>query len=138
MLTYLTKWKQNKNKMIFQLVQKNLWFLGISKSQSVGSFYTRMLIGCLLLITHCSLRLKFLFGVANSFQQYAESIFMSSGMVVIFWCYASLIYKREELFEFIDKCDELLIEFKEGKFHYFSFNLSNLLNFYMQYILLFL
>lgn len=105
--------------MIFQLIQKNLSILGISRTRSVGSFRKKMLIGCLLLGIHISLRLKFLFGVANSFQQYAESIFMSSGVVVIFWCYACLICKREELFEFIDKCDELIIQFEECKFHLF-------------------
>lgn len=104
--------------MVFHLVQKNLSILGISETQSAISFHVKVLVGCLLLATHVSMRLKFLFGEANSFQQYAESIFMSSGMVVIFWCYASLIHKRNELFTFIDKCDELLIEFKKCKFRF--------------------
>lgn len=104
--------------MVFYLVQKKLSILGISEMQSAISFHVKVLIGCLLLATHVSMRLKFLFGEADSLQQYAESIFMSSGMVVTVWCYVSLIHKRNELFTFIDKSDELLIQFKKCKFHF--------------------
>lgn len=107
--------------MIFELVRENLSILGINKAPLIGLFRVRMLIGGVLLGTHVSFRLTFLFNEANSFQQYAESIFMSSGMVVISWCYASLIYKREELFEFIDKCDGILIQCEECKLASFSF-----------------
>lgn len=102
--------------MIFQLVQKYLSVLGISKAQSKRSVHVKVLIGCLLLGTNIILHLKFLFDEANSFKEYTESIFMSTVTVMSFWCYISMFYKREELFKFIDEGEKLLILFRESKY----------------------
>lgn len=106
---------EDRLKMIFQLVQRNLSILGISKLDSDRSFRIKVLIGCFLQATHIAIRLIFLFHEANGFREYSESIFMISVTVVDFWAYANLVYKRKELFEFIDGSEKLVILFKESK-----------------------
>lgn len=102
--------------MIFQLVQKNLSVLGITKTQSVRVFRIKVLIGGFLLGIHIIIHLKFFFGEANSFSEYSESTFLSSVSVVAMWCYANLIHEREKILEFIEEIEKLLLLFDESKF----------------------
>lgn len=102
--------------MIFQLVQKNLSILGISKAQSVRLFRIKVSIGCLLLGTNFIIHFKFLLDEANSFREYSESTYMLNVTVMVLWCYANLIRQRVELLEFIDKTEKLLILCRESKF----------------------
>lgn len=102
--------------MIFQLVQKNLSILGIKKTPLSRSSRIREIIGGLLLSTHIISRLKFLVTEANTLQLYTQSAFTSSVAIANLSILTSLIYKREEIYKFIDGAENLLILFKECKF----------------------
>lgn len=62
------------------------------------------------------LHFKFLFDEASNFREYTESIFISSNTLITAWCYASMVYKREELFELVDVSEELLVLFRESEY----------------------
>lgn len=103
-------------KMFFQLVVKNLSFLGISKTQSVRSHRIKILIGYLFLGISIVLHLKYLYSEANGFEEFTQSIFISSVTVITSWCFISLIYKSDELFEFIDEGESLFVVFRDSKY----------------------
>lgn len=107
--------------MIFQLVQKNLSILGITKTQPNNSCRMREIIGCLLVIAHIIIRLKFLLNDANSFQLYTRAAFMSSVAIANLCCLASLIHKRKEIYKLIDGCENVIVLFKECKFRFILF-----------------
>lgn len=105
--------------MIFQLVQKNLSILGISKIQPNRLF---LVIGGLLEIAHITVRLEFLLNEANTFQLYTHSAFMLSVGMANLWLFTSLIIKREDIFKFIDGTEKLLNLFEESKFRFILFD----------------
>lgn len=104
--------------MIFELVQKNLTIWGAGKEQSIRTFHGKLFIGCLLLGSNVIIHLKYLFGEENTPRGYIESIFMSSIAVMSFWCYSSMILKKEQLFKLINECEELLVPCKESKYSF--------------------
>lgn len=101
---------------MFQLIQKKLRILGITKPKSIHSLHGNKLIGWFLLGTAVIMHLTFFFGEANNFREYAESIYWSSLTAVCFSCYTSMILKHEKFFKLIDGCDNLIVVANESEY----------------------
>lgn len=93
---------------IFQSTKKYLAIVGIV-AQSRRPFNMRTLATlsgfAIMIILICT----FLFCEANSFKDYTESIYMSSVSIAIFSTFSFVIWKRENIFQFID-CWEKIAE----------------------------
>lgn len=112
-------------KMVFELVEKNLIVLGISRKLSTHAFYARVLIGCLLLSSSVIFHLKFLYRDDVTIEEYTKSMFMTSIISMSFLCYANMILKKEKFFELIDRFEAVIQIFRQSqsKF-YFSIKLN--------------
>lgn len=119
--------------MIFKLVQKNLVILGISKKQSIYSFYGKALIGFLLLGINVLSHFQFLSHDDITFEEYTESLYMTTIAVLSLLCYASMILKNEEYFDFIDKFKSIIQLFNKSQCKCLYFSKLKLIKMYPKY-----
>lgn len=119
--------------MIFKLVQKNLVILGISKKQSIYSFYGKALIGFLLLGINVLSHFQFLSHDDITFEEYTESLYMTTIAVLSLLCYASMILKNEEYFDFIDKFKSIIQLFNKSQCKCLYFFKLKLIKMYSKY-----
>lgn len=101
--------------MIFQLVKKNLSFVGVSKQQTICSFYGKLFISCLIFSTNAISRVKFLLNENISFEEYIQSFNLMSFSVTCTLLYMILILKMEKAFELIDMVEQLIILLNENQ-----------------------
>lgn len=101
--------------MIFQLVQKNLIILGISRNQSIYAFYVKVFIGFLLLGSGVFYHFEFIFRNDLTFEEYAESLYMTTISVMSFLCYVIMILIKDNFFKHIDKLDSIIQQFNESE-----------------------
>lgn len=111
--------------MVFELVEKNLILLGISRKQSIFAFYAKVFIGNLLLSSSVILHIKFLYRDDVTIEEYTKSLFMTSITSMSFLCYANMIQKKEKFFELIDMFESAILIFGKSESNFnFSFKLE--------------
>lgn len=115
----------------FRAIQKSFATIGISPELATQSYplNRRILLGFLLIISGTISICVYIFNDAKTFFEYTQSICHASIGLLIFFALSILILKVEILFEFIDRCDNIL---NTGKLN-FNFKSSrivfpNLLN----------
>lgn len=110
--------------MVFLLIQKNLAKMGITKPQSQRArpFSVKILMEILMLGINAILQFIFLVHDASGFRECTESIYMTSIAIVTFVCFASLIFKTNEIYEFIAVADRTVEETKSKFTFYFLSN----------------
>lgn len=99
---------------IFQILRQKFAILGICPIESEQAIDRRnkCLIGFLVfgvsIISHC----VFLFVVANTFEEYANSIYMTTITISLSAVYTIIICKTKNLFYFIEGCEQTIVESK--------------------------
>lgn len=101
-----------KKLKIFQLIKRNFAILGIS-SNSLNKKYLlnkNVLTASLFYGLNFTLNAIFLFCKANNFQEYTDSIYVTTAVLTIFVCYVITIFKVTNIFEFIEHCETIVDE----------------------------
>lgn len=101
--------------MIFQVVQKNMEILGISRTQSIHVFHGKVFIGAVALSIAVISHFKFLFRGDLTFEEGMQSFFYTTVTVMCSLCYASIILQNEHVFELFDKFEATIQLFGESK-----------------------
>lgn len=93
----------NRRMKVFQLIQRNLIFLGFDPINP----YNMKIAGCFLLIglitTMC---LMFLFCVANTFMEYTQCIYFTVAVIGINIVFITLVSQMNKLFALIDRIQQ--------------------------------
>lgn len=112
--------------MIFQSVQRSLVILGISKTQSFHSFYGRIFIGYLLLSINVIEHFIFVFRDDITFEEQADSFYMTTMASMCFLCYTNMFLKKKEYYEVIDTFETVIRLFSESesKCYYFQIEIN--------------
>lgn len=90
---------------IFQSTLEFLAFIGITAESR--PFNVRNLLVLLTFGTMVTLICTFLLREASTFKDYTDSIYMSSVTIAITTTFLSLIWKKENVFQFIDFWEEI-------------------------------
>lgn len=99
---------------ILQTIQKYYAILGVSQSSHQLSekcpclFSERVLILFLLLECCIAAHFMYMFRVANEFMEYVESICATSGNIIIFVCFATIVFKTTTVFQSIEIIEKLI------------------------------
>lgn len=101
--------------MIFQFVQKNMEILGISRTQPIYIFYGKALIGHIVLCVAVFWHFKFLFRGNLTFEEYMQSLFMTTITVMSYLCYTCIISQNKKVFEIIDMIEATIELFSESE-----------------------
>lgn len=104
---------------IFPSTVNFLAVLGITAQSR--PFNVRILITLTILGTLVTLMCAFFFFESKSFKDYTESIYMSSVTIALFLTYSFVVWKKENIFQFID-CWEKIAE--SSKCIVYTYNLS--------------
>lgn len=91
---------------IFRTVQRFYVTLGISVPNPTT--HGRVCFGFLLFGCTVASEVGYIFHVANDFVEYVGCICTTSGSSTIFVCLATIVFKRNLLFEFFDKIEQLI------------------------------
>ena len=95
---------------LFQEIQKKFAILGITKAQSIQKqpfnrkiswvyfMYAFTWVSCV----------AFLFKKANTFEEYTNNIYITSGATVVLFFFTIIIFKTAKIFEFIDFCGKIV------------------------------
>lgn len=97
---------------VFRLLQQQYAIVGISSSnpssdQKLPSSI-RILIGFATFGWNIVSLFLYIFYVANGFMEYMVCICVTSGTLIIFVCFAAIVYRKARLFELIDNIEELI------------------------------
>lgn len=101
---------RSKKLRILQTLQQKFAILGICPIETKQACNSRnkLLIGFCIFgissISHC----VFLFGVANTFEEYTNSIYMTTMTISIAAVYLIVVWKMENLFQFIENCEQII------------------------------
>lgn len=102
---------EQSNMKVFKVVQRHYATLGISASNRTSNFKPskkRIVFGFLLFGGLIVSNLVYTFYVANGFMEYMECICATSATIIIFICFAAIVYRRTLLFENIDNIEKLI------------------------------
>lgn len=102
---------QEPKMKFFEIVQWHYSTLGISsthQSNQKHPFNGRILFGFLLSLCIFASGLMYIFHVATGFMGYMVGICTLSGHIVIYICFATIIFKRAKVFEIIDRLEKLI------------------------------
>lgn len=108
--------------MIFRLVQRNFDILGISRTQSIFAFYAKVFFAYLLLGSSIISHFKFLFRDDITFEEYTQSIYVTTIAVTTFLTYTVIIRDKDEFFKHIDNLESKIQQFKDSESKCASFN----------------
>lgn len=102
----------NRSKMIiFRTVRNKYAMVGISSSNQWTqkySFNKRVCFGFLLFGCVAVSQLVYVFYVANGLMEYMECISTGSGTIIMFVCFAAIVFRKTKLFESIDEFEKLI------------------------------
>lgn len=103
---------KSKKMRILKTLKRKFAILGIC---SIGTRQTydkrnKLLIGFLIFGISSILHCVFLFGVAKTFEEYANSIYMTTMTISISAVYSIVVWKTEKLFQFIKGCEQIINE----------------------------
>lgn len=96
---------------IFQTVRKKYAMAGISASQQWTqkyAFNNKELFGFLIFGFVIVSQLVYIFFVANDLMEYMECASTGSGTIIMFACFAGIVFRRTALFETIDNIEKLI------------------------------
>lgn len=96
---------------IFQIIQRHYAILGISSTNQSAQelpFNRRVLIGFLFFGCIFTLQFVYSFQVASDFMEYTECICATSGNILIFVCFMTIVVGNTTLFECIDILEQLI------------------------------
>lgn len=96
---------------IFQRVRKQYAILGISSANRLTQewpFSGRVFAGFALFACTIIFQLVYLFHVTDGFMEYIESISSTSGTVIIFVCFAAIVFRQATLFKSIGNIEKLI------------------------------
>lgn len=94
----------------FQSNQQNLSILGISSIEK--PFNRRMMKAYLIYGLSTISANLFLILEANSFSQYTNSVFVTTALAMILICFSMMVFKATELYQFMDDCEEMVVNSK--------------------------
>lgn len=103
--------------MLFGIILKNFDMLGISAKQSKKSnpINARIFAGLVALFCNVLFQLLFIANEAQEFQEYIQSIYMSSIGTLSFFSLAMMVVQMDSFFEFIENIHKLLIKIENDK-----------------------
>lgn len=103
--------------MIFEVVQKNFYKLGINAKQSKKSnpINKRIFVGLVGLFFNALFQILFIVNEAQGFQEYIQAIYMSSIGTFSFTLLVTIILQMESFFDFIQNGRDKLNELKDTK-----------------------
>lgn len=96
---------------IFNKIRKQYAILGICSSKQLTQkhpFNNRVLVGFLLFGCGAASKFAYIFYTANDFMEYMVWICSTSGAIIVFICYAAIVFKQILLFESIDNMERLI------------------------------
>lgn len=101
-----------KNMKIFEIVQKHYAILGIGPStQQLAQKYPfseRVILGFLLFGCGAILQFVYIFHVASGPMEYMECVCFLSGIIIMFVCFAAIVFRKTMLFTSIDNIKSLI------------------------------
>lgn len=108
-VSFISNWKKMK---IFQIVQKNYSWLGISAYQSMQSypFNGRILLGFFLFASSFIAHFVFIFATANDFMEYVEGICTASACIIICVCFTSIVFQMTAIFKCIYDIERIILK----------------------------
>lgn len=103
--------------MLFEVIEKNFDSLGINSTQAEKSnpINKRIFVGFIVLFFNALLQLLFVINEAHGFQEYIESIYMTSIAIISFLILVTIILKIECFFGYMEMVNDVLIEIKNDK-----------------------
>lgn len=96
---------------IFRTIQKQYAVLGISASEQLIQKYAvsgKELVGFLLFGCLIISQLIYIFRVANGFMEYIVCICSVSGGIIVFVCFAAIVFEKVTVFACIDSIEKLI------------------------------
>lgn len=98
--------------MVFTVLQRKFDTLGINADQAKKTdlFNTKITLGFIVLSFDVFFQYSYIVNEAQGFQQYTESIYMSSIATASLLFLATIVFKMDKFFELIEWVEVLLIE----------------------------
>lgn len=96
---------------IFETIQKQYAILGIISSRLSSQKYRfneREFLGFLLFGYQIFSQFVYVFHEASGFMEYVVSICATSGTIIMFVCFAAIVFRKSTLFESIDNVETLI------------------------------
>lgn len=97
---------------IFQTLRKQYALLGISnapvQSESYNLSKKKLVFGFLLFGCNIAAQIVTIFHVASDFMERVNSISVSSGLIIIFVCFAATVFRKTSLFDSIDSIEKII------------------------------
>lgn len=96
---------------IFRTVRKRYEILGITPTnQSIqkSSISERVIAGCLFFLCYYVSQFLYIYYVANDFMEYIECICELYASAIVFVCFATIVFKRNLLFQSIGNIEKLI------------------------------
>lgn len=95
---------------IFQILRQKFAILGIcpNESEQASDKRIKRLIGFLAFGISCISHCVFLFSMANTFEEYANSIYMTTITISLSAVYLIVVCKTKNLFHFIEGCEQTI------------------------------
>lgn len=112
---------------IFQTIQKNHAIVGIVPRKQNQSFNGRLVVTFSLFGLSFTSSAIFLFYKANSFLDYSNNMYITTGQAMLFIVCTIIIFKKAKLFQFIDHLEKSLNQSKLDSMYFFDVH-SNILN----------
>lgn len=103
--------------MLFKVVQKNFDMLGINAKQSEKSnpINKRIFVGFVGLFFNALFQLLHIVNEAQGFQDYIQSIYMASIGTLSFFLLATIVFKMDDFFGFIEWAEDIMIKVENDR-----------------------
>lgn len=90
---------------VFLTLTKAYAILGISSSsQSNQKIFMGFSLWAWMMISH----VMYIFYVASAYMEYMESVCMTTGSIIVFVCYADIVFKSHTIFDVFDKIENFI------------------------------
>lgn len=93
---------------LLQIVEKNFATLGLSPSNQIYPINGKVLFGFLVFECTTVSQFMYIFNVANGFMEYMEVVSATSGTIVMFICFVTIMARKTTIFESIDDINKLI------------------------------
>lgn len=111
------QWNFKSVEMLFQVVVKNFDGLGINPKQAKkpNPINLKIFVGFVGLFFNALFQILHIVNEAQGFQDYIQTIYMASIGTVGFLVLATIVFKMDDFFRFIECCDDILIQAENDK-----------------------